>query len=238
MGSIPKISTFTIIGIIDTGLYQYDSSLVILPFAIAQSFFNYNNNAQKIDIFTKNPQEASNIKYQISNMISKNLYIETWEDSNGYLINALKVEENVMFLILSLVILIATFNIVSGLIMLVRSKTKEIAILKTMGLSSSSIIKIFLLIGMRIGFLGTFFGFIIGVVFSYNIERIRKVLEYFLKTNLFSEEVYFLSKLPSKVDMYQVAIIVLIALFFVIISSVYPALRASRIVPTEGLKYD
>ncbi len=238
MGSIPKIATFKIIGIVNTGMYQYDSSLVILPFSVAQSFFNYGKSTQKIDLFIKNPQQAYNVKHKISNIIPQNVYIETWEDSNAYLINALKVEKNVMFLILSLVILIATFNIVSGLIMLVRSKTKEIAILKTMGLSSSSVVKIFLLIGIRIGFIGTFVGLVIGLLFSYNIEKIRKSLEYFLKANLFSEEVYFLSTLPSQVDILQVLIIIIIALFFVVISSVYPALRASSITPIEGLKYD
>jgi lipoprotein-releasing system permease protein len=238
LGTMPKFGNFVVVGLLDTGMYQYDSSMIVMNFVPAQKFFNYVDSAQKIDIFLKDSSEAKNIKLLINTQFRDELYVDSWEDTNAYLMNALDVERNVMFLILSLVILIATFNIVSGLIMLVRSKTKEIAILKTIGLSNRSIVIIFLLIGIRIGAVGTFLGCLLGTLFSYNIENIRKFLEYFLNVNLFSQEIYFLSKLPVDINLKEVAVIVFLSLFFAIISAVYPAIRASKIIPTEGLKYD
>lgn len=239
-GTVPKILSFKVIGIINTGLYQYDSNIAIIPLNVAQDFFGFApNTAQKIDIFTTNPQTSNKIAYNISkNFRDKHIYLETWQQSNSYLINALEVERNVMFMILSLVILIAAFNIVSGLVMLVRSKTKEIAILRTIGLGKKSIIKVFLLLGIRIGVLGTALGTILGVVFSLNIESIRRFIEKLFGSNLFAEEVYFLSRLPADVKSYQVLLVIFIALLFTIISSIYPAILASRIKPVEGLKYE
>ncbi|MFL1781224.1 Lipoprotein-releasing ABC transporter permease subunit [Candidatus Hepatincolaceae symbiont of Richtersius coronifer] len=238
MGSMPRFGSFKVIAILDSKMYQYDSSTIIMPFNLGQSFFNYNNSAQKIDIFLKDSQEAERIKNYIYAKIPNINYVETWQDNNRYLTSALEVERNVMFLILSLVILIAAFNIVSGLIMLVRSKTREIAILRTIGLNRSSIVKIFLLIGIRIGFVGTFLGTLLGTLFSYNIENIRKVLETLLRVNLFSEEIYFLSKLPADINLVQILGIVSLALLFVLISAIYPALKSSKINPVEGLKYE
>ncbi len=239
MGSIPKFAGFKVVAILDTGMYQYDSSMVIIPFNIAQDFFNYKStDTQKIDIFIKNPQDTQSVANEIYKANPNINYIQGWQESNRYLMNALEVERNVMFLILSLVILIATFNIVSGLIMLVRSKTREIAILRTIGLSKKSISMVFLFIGIRIGVIGTICGTLIGVLFSLNIERIRGVLESMIGVNLFAEEIYFLSKLPADVQSFQVVLVVSIALLFSCISALYPAFRASKIKPVEGLKYD
>lgn len=239
MGSIPKFAGFKVVAILDTGMYQYDSSMVIIPFNIAQDFFNYKStDTQKIDIFIKNPQDTQSVANEIYKANPNINYIQGWQESNRYLMNALEVERNVMFLILSLVILIATFNIVSGLIMLVRSKTREIAILRTIGLSKKSISMVFLFIGIRIGVIGTICGTLIGVLFSLNIERIRGVLESMIGVNLFAEEIYFLSKLPADVQSFQVVLVVSIALFFSCLSALYPAFRASIIKPVEGLKYD
>ena len=239
LGSIPKFAGFKVVGILDTGMYQYDGSMVIIPFNTAQDFFNYkSSDTQKIDIFIKNPQDTQSVANKIYQTNPNINYLQGWQESNRYLINALEVERNVMFLILSLVILIATFNIVSGLIMLVRSKTREVAILRTIGLSKKSISMVFLFIGIRIGVMGTIFGTLIGVLFSLNIERIRGVLESLMGVNLFAEEIYFLSKLPADVQSFQVILVISIALLFSCISALYPAFRASRIKPVEGLKYD
>ncbi len=236
-GALPRFGSFKVIGIINTGMYQFDSSTAIIPFHLAQDFFFYGKNTQKIELFLDNPQNAESVKLKI--MQTKQIYnLETWEDNNKYLINALEVERNVMFLILSLVILIAAFNIISGLVMLVRSKTKEIAILRAMGLSRRSIITIFLMVGIRIGFFGTFFGGLLGTLFSYNIESIRNFLESLLKVNLFSEEIYFLSKLPADINSMQVIVVIFMAILFSVLASIYPAIRASKIQPAEGLKYE
>ncbi|MDR2007374.1 MAG: lipoprotein-releasing ABC transporter permease subunit [Alphaproteobacteria bacterium] len=239
LGSMPKFAGFKVVGILDTGMYQYDSSTTIIPFNVAQDFFNYGaGEAQKIDIFITNPQNTRVVAQKIYALNSSINYIQDWQSTNNYLMNALDVERNVMFLILSLVILIAAFNIVSGLIMLVRSKTKEIAILRTMGLSKKSISLVFLFIGIRIGVIGTFFGTVVGLLFSLNIERIRHFIETLTGADLFAEEIYFLSKLPSDVQSMQVFLVIIISLVFAIISSIYPALRASKIQPIEGLRYE
>ena len=237
LGSMPSLITVKVGGIIDTGMYQYDVSTLIMPFGLAQSFFHYENTAQRLDVFLKDPYNLKSIKQELY-LAVKNGYLETWEDNNKYLINALEVERNVMFLILSLVILIAAFNIVSALTMLVRSKTKEIAILRTLGLSKKAVLTIFLLIGLRIGFVGTVLGSIIGVVFSLNIETIRQGLEYLLGINLFSEEIYFLSKLPADVHSVQIVLIIGLTLFFALSSAIYPAWKAYKIKPAEGIKYE
>lgn len=238
LGSMPKFAGFKVVEILDTGMYQYDSSMVIIPFNVAQDFFNFKStDTEKIDIFIKDPQNTEEVAEEIYRISDVN-YIQGWKESNRYLINALEVERNVMFLILSLVILIASFNIVSGLIMLVRSKTREVAILRTIGMSKKSISMVFLFIGIRIGVMGTIWGAIIGVLFSLNIERIRAGLEALMGVNLFAEEIYFLSQLPSDVQSFQVILVVSIALLFSVLSAVYPAIRASRIKPVEGLKYD
>ncbi|MDR0484610.1 MAG: lipoprotein-releasing ABC transporter permease subunit [Alphaproteobacteria bacterium] len=239
LGSMPKFAGFKVVGILDTGMYQYDSTMVIVPFSVAQDFFNFApNTTQKIDIFIKNPQDTRAVASKIYASNSNINYIQDWQSTNRYLMNALDVERNVMFLILSLVILIAAFNIVSGLIMLVRSKTKEIAILRTIGLSKKSIYMVFLFIGIRIGVIGTIWGGLVGVLFSLNIERIRSVLESIMGVNLFAEEIYFLSTLPSDVQSMQVFLVILISLVFAIASSIYPAMRASKIKPVEGLRYE
>ncbi|MCL2567250.1 MAG: lipoprotein-releasing ABC transporter permease subunit [Alphaproteobacteria bacterium] len=239
LGSMPKFAGFKVVGILDTSMYQYDSTMTIIPFNVAQDFFNFApHTAQKIDIFIANPQNVDDVAREIYAANSNINYIQDWQSTNRYLMNALDVERNVMFLILSLVILIAAFNIVSGLIMLVRSKTKEIAILRTLGLSKKSIAWVFLFIGVRIGVLGTFWGMVIGVLFSLNIERIRHGIETLVGVNLFAEEIYFLSRLPADVQSFQVVLVIVISMVFAVVSSIYPALRASKIQPIEGLRYE
>ena len=238
MGQMPRFSAFKVVGIINSGMYQYDSSTIMIPLVKAQEFFLYDKSIQKIEIFLNDPTLANTIASNIFQQLHQQFNIETWEDTNRYLMNALEVERNVMFLILLLVIIIATFNIVSGLIMLVRSKTKEIAILRTIGFSQYDVIHIFVLIGLRIGVIGTFMGAILGTLFSYNIESIRKLLEKITGTSLFAEEIYFLSKLPADVKSYQVILVIVIAIVCAFFASIYPAIKASKINPVDGIKYD
>jgi lipoprotein-releasing system permease protein len=238
MGQMPRFSAFKVVGIINSGMYQYDSSTIMIPLIKAQEFFLYGESIQKIEIFLNDPTLANKIASNIFQQLHQQFNIETWEDTNRYLMNALEVERNVMFLILLLVIIIATFNIVSGLIMLVRSKTKEIAILRTIGFSQTDVIHIFVLIGLRIGVIGTFMGAILGTLFSYNIESIRKLLEKITGTSLFAEEIYFLSKLPADVKSYQVILVIVIAIVCAFFASIYPAIKASKINPVDGIKYD
>ncbi len=238
MGQMPRFSAFKVVGIINSGMYQYDSSTIMIPLVKAQEFFLYGQSIQKIEIFLNDPTIANTIARNIFQQLHQQFNIETWEDTNRYLMNALEVERNVMFLILLLVIIIATFNIVSGLIMLVRSKTKEIAILRTIGFSQYDVIHIFVLIGLRIGVIGTFMGAILGTLFSYNIESIRKLLEKITGTSLFAEEIYFLSKLPADVKSYQVILVIVIAIVCAFFASIYPAIKASKINPVDGIKYD
>lgn len=238
-GSMPRIGYFKIFAILNTGMYQYDSSLVILPFHAASYFLDFTSGAsQNIEVFVKQPNNVATTKQAIQNIVGNRYYVSSWQDNNHFLIDALIVERNVMFLILSLIVVIAAFNILSGLMMLVKSKTKEIAILQTLGLSTKSIILIFFLIGLRIGIIGIVSGSIIGILFSYNIEHIRRFLEYLIGYNLFSEEIYFLTKLPVDIHPLQITGIIILALLFVILSSIYPAIISSKIKPINALKYE
>ncbi len=238
LGSLPSTAAFEVIGLISTGMYQYDSSLAIIPFKKAQSFFMYEDNeAQNIEIQLENPFDADKIALNLYKRL-KNVEINTWATNNKYLMNALSVEKNVMFLILFLVIIIAAFNIVSSLVMLVRSKTKEIAVLKTMGMLNKDIILIFMLIGMRIGLKGTIIGGILGSVISLNLDSIKKGLEKLVGINLFPEEVYFLSQLPSEIQISQVCTILMLSFLVALLSTIYPSIQASKVNPSKGIKYE
>ena len=193
----------------------------------------------KIEVFSKEPnlieslQEKIDIKIQ---SLNEKLYSISWKESNTSLINALKVEKNVMFLILTLIIFVASMNIISGLVIFVKEKNKDISILKTIGLSNISLVKIFIFIGISIGFIGTFFGTLIGILFSLNISRIQEFLENFFKTDLFSKEIYYLSKLPARLDLTEVFYVVIIALMISLLATVFPAYRSAKIDPIKALK--
>ncbi|MGV3278190.1 lipoprotein-releasing ABC transporter permease subunit [Rickettsiales bacterium LUAb2] len=236
-GFIPKYVTFKVAGLFNTGMYQYDSNMIFIPLPIAQILYS-TKGTQYIEVFTKNPENVDSIRDDIHQKIGDDLYITTWKENNFSLINALNTERNVMFIILVLIIMIAAFNIMSSLIMLVRSKTKEIAILKTVGFSAGSIQKIFLIIGLRTGIMGTFMGVILGVTFSLNIERIRTMLQDILHVNLFNENVYFLSHIPAEVSFVQIFTITLISILLSIVASIYPSKKAAKIITAEALRYE
>ncbi len=240
LGNIPRFKTLKVVGIFDLGLYEYDSNLIFISSALAQKLILYDkNNYNKVEFFIGNPNKIDEFKKIIeSNIIKLNLnfYSASWKDLNLSLINALKVEKNVMFIILSLIILVASLNIVSGLIIFVKEKNKDIGILKTIGMSDSSIVKIFFTIGISIGLIGSLIGLFLGIIFSLNIRSIQNILEKILNTKLFSEEIYYLSSLPSKVSINEVIYILLTAILISILSTIFPALRAAKIDPIKSIR--
>ena len=237
IGSLPKQETFTVSSIFDSGMVNFDENVAFINLDKMESFFNLNKEDRNLEIYLKNPSNIEGIKSQIQN-IFKNEFVYTWADMNASLFSALKVERNVMFIILSLIIIVAAFNIVSGLTILVKNKTRDIAILKSIGVLNKSIIKIFFLIGVIIGTTATFFGIFLGVMFSLYIENLREFLSNIFNISLFPEEIYFLSTMPSEINPRTIFIISLCSIFVTIIVSIFPAIKASKLDPVKGLKYE
>ena len=241
-GNIPRFKTLQIIGVFNVGMYEYDSNFVFTnPVVPRKLLMIEDNNYNKIELFTYDPNNIEQVQLEIDNKIktmNNQLYSLSWKENNSSLINALNVEKNVMFLILTLIILVASMNIISGLIIFVKEKNKDIAILKTIGLSNSSLMKIFMSIGLLIGLIGTSLGGILGVIFSKNISSIQNILEKLFKTDLFAKEVYYLSSLPSRLDQIEVLYVVLISLTVSLFATVFPAYRSSLIDPIKSLKND
>ena len=240
LGNIPRFKTLEVVGVFDLGLYEYDSNLIFLSSELVRKLLLYDEDIyNKIEFFTSSPNEVelfkNKVELETSNLLL-NFYSISWKDQNKTLINALKVEKNVMFIILSLIILVASLNIISGLIIFVKEKNKDIGILKTIGMSNKSIIKIFFTIGISIGLIGSLIGLIIGILFTINIKSIQSFLEYLLGTKLFSEEVYYLSSLPSKISVNEVVYVLCVAIIISIISTIFPALSSARIDPVKSLR--
>jgi lipoprotein-releasing system permease protein len=242
LGSIPRIKTYKIAGLFESGMYEYDSSTIFMNFEAARVHFRYKNSASAIEVFGEDPTHIENLKNKVIDLITKNnfpdLYMVDWQQANSGFIDALKVEQTAMFLILTLIILVAAFNIISSLIMLVGDKKKNIACLRTMGMARTNVMKIFLICGSLIGIAGTTFGLIIGVLFSINIDNIKKALESMVGTNLFNPAIYFLSQLPSKIFVSDVVFIVFMALILSFLATIYPAYKASKANPVDILRYE
>ncbi len=238
IGNIPRIKTFPVIGLFDVGLYQYNSSTIFMPLSDAQIFFKKYDAVTEIEIMLKNPEQLQSIKKQISPLVGDDVKLIDWQKSQEKFFKALEVERTVMFLILTLIILVAALNIISGLIMLVKEKSTNIAILRTIGASKASIIRIFIISGSMIGISGTFLGVILGISFAMNIERIKTALESITGTNLFDPVVYFLTTLPSDLEISSVIKIASMSLIFSVLATAYPAWRASRLTPAEILRYN
>tara|TARA_B100001559_G_scaffold318510_1_gene325816 strand:- start:1494 stop:2726 length:1233 start_codon:yes stop_codon:yes gene_type:complete len=237
LGGFPKQETLTISGIFRTGFYEFDQNFVFLNLSDALTIFDKDENDQNLEIYLPDPLKADNYKEKIQNL-NQNYFVYSWSDLNKSFFSALKVERNVMFIILTLILIVAAFNIISGLTILIKNKTKEIAILKTLGLSNSSIKKSFFLTGFIIGFAATISGLVIGVVFSLNIEKIRVFLSNTFNFELFPSDVYFLERLPSEISSYSISVILIFSLIISALASYLPARSISKMKTFRALKYE
>ena len=237
VGKLPKQVTYSISSIFETGIADFDQNVAFINLNDLESLFNLEEKSRYIEIFLKNPYEIMQSKEIISNLF-ENHVIYTWADLNKSLFSALKIERNVMFIILFLIIIVAAFNIISGLTILVKNKTREIAILKSLGVQNSSIKKIFFMVGFLIGCLSTFFGVIIGILFSIYLENIRQFISRSFDIVLFPDEIYFLEKIPSQIDIPSILIIIICSISLTCIFSIYPASKAAKLNTSKALKYE
>ena len=237
IGNLPKQKVFTVLSIFDSGLADFDNNVIFLNLETLEEFSNLSEKDRNLEIYLKNPQQIDNQKNIVQNIFPNNL-VFTWADMNKSLFSALKVERNVMFIILSLIIIVAAFNIISGLTILVKNKTKDIAILKTIGVLNNSIIKIFFLVGVIIGTSATLFGILLGVTFSIYVENIRKFISNIFDLTLFPEEIYFLSTMPSEINISSIFLISICSILITILVSIFPAIKAAKLDPVKSLKYE
>ena len=236
-GSLPTQQNFIVSSIFTSGLAEFDQNVVFMPLEDAIIFFGASRDDVFLEIFLKQPEDVMIAKEKIQNEFT-DYYVYSWADLNKSFFGALKVERNVMFIILTLIIIVAAFNIVSGLTILVKNKTREIAILRTLGISKKSIIKVFFLTGFTIGFLATITGIIIGVLFSLYIEEIRILITSVFNISLFPEEIYFLSKMPSEINLKSIIIISLFSLLITMLATIFPSMSAAKLDPVKALKYE
>ena len=237
-GTVPRMKGYTIVGTFNVGMHEYDSSFVYLPRKAAQVYFQMPKTVSYLEIMTDHADNARKLSYKIFEVVGSKGMVSDWQRNNASFFNALQVERNVMFLILTLIILVAAFNIISSLIMLVKDKGQDIAILRTMGATRGMILRIFFLSGASIGVIGTIGGTLLGLAFSLNIESIRQGIQGLTGTDLFAAEIYFLSKLPAVVDPTEVITVILMGLGLSLLATIYPSWRAARLDPVEALRYE
>ena len=237
VGTLPKQENYLITSIFDSGLADFDRNIAFLNIESLENLFDLDSSTRSLEVYLKKPLNIDSSKSKIQNIFNE-AFVYSWADMNSSLFSALKVERNVMFIILSLIIIVAAFNIISGLTILVKNKTRDIAILKSIGVQNSSITKIFFMVGFFIGTTATLFGIFLGVTFSIYIENIRIFLSSIFNTSLFPEEIYFLSKMPSEINVESIFIIAFCSIFATIIVSIYPARQAAKQDPIKSLKYE
>lgn len=237
-GTMPRTKAYKIVGTFDSGMYEYDSNMVFMPLEMAQKFLMQEGKISQIDLFVGDMDQLAFIMQDVMKVLPLNVIVVDWRKSNAAFFNAVEVERNVMFLILTLIIIVAAFNIISGLIMLVKDKTRDIAILRTMGASRRGIMAVFLIDGCFVGVVGSLLGLVLGLAISLNIETIRQWLGALAGRDLFSAEIYFLSQLPSKTYASDVILVVGLALGLSFLATLYPSWRASKTDPVEALRYE
>jgi lipoprotein-releasing system permease protein len=238
MGTTPRIKVYKVAAVFEIGMSEYDGAMVFMPLKEAQAYFNRAGDVTAIEVYTDNPDKVAQYRKDVQDAAKRPIFMIDWRQRNATFFNALQVERNVMFLILTLIVLVAALNIVSGLIMLVKDKGQDIAILRTMGATQGAIMRVFLITGAAIGVVGTLFGFLLGVVVCLNIESIRQFLSWMTSTELFSPELYFLSHLPANMDTGETVAVVLMALILSLLATLYPSWRAARLDPVEALRYE
>jgi lipoprotein-releasing system permease protein len=237
-GVAPRVKAYPVVAIFQIGMSEFDGLFVYLPLSDAQAFFNRDGDASVIEIFVRDPEKVDAIRARLEAAIDRPIFLTDWRERNRTFFDALTVERNVMFMILSLIVLVAALNIISGLIVLVKTKGHDIAVLRTMGATRGAILRIFLMSGALIGAIGTFAGFLLGFSIAQNVEAIRQVLNTLLHANLFPAELYFLSHLPSVVEPREVAAVVGLAFLLSVLATIYPSWRAARLDPVEALRYE
>ncbi len=237
-GTTPRIKTYKVAAVFEIGMSEYDAAFVFMPLSEAQAYFNRNGDVTAIEVYTDNPDRIDSFRKLVGNAAGRPIYMIDWRQRNATFFNALEVERNVMFLILTLIVLVAALNIVSGLIMLVKDKGSDIAILRTMGASQGAIMRIFLITGSSIGVVGTLAGFLLGTVVCLNIDAIRRFLSWLTHTDLFNPELYFLSKLPADMNVHETTAVLVMALGLSLLATLYPSWRAARLDPVEALRYE
>ena len=237
LGLVPKQSVYKIVSVFSSGLYDYDRNVIFFTINDSFSFFEKSENDIVLEMYVKDPLNADRYKGEIQRK-NPNLFVTSWSDLNKSFLSALKVERNVMFLILTLIIIVAAFNIISGLTILIKNKTKEIAILKALGLSKQSIIKSFFLTGFLIGLIATIAGVLLGIIFSIYIEEIRQFLSSVFNLQIFPEDVYFLDKMPSEISVNSILLISTFSIFISSLASFFPSLVVTKIEPIKALKYE
>ncbi len=237
-GTMPRIKTYHVVALFDVGMYEYDNSFIYAPLDAAQLFFRLPQAVTDLQVFVADPDRVQGEARLIAAALGGRPRIVDWRQANSSLFNAVEIERNVMFLILTLIIVVAAFNIISSMIMMVKDKGRDIAILRTMGASRGMVLRIFMLSGASIGVVGTLAGLALGVAFTRNIEAIREFVQNILGVNLFSAEIYFFTRIPARIDTREVTTVVIMALALSFLATLYPSWRAARLDPVEALRYE